>query len=157
MRDSAMLSAATVAGIEMIETIKASGAENGYFYVRAEYPLAIVRLVNAIAEAEKYGFAYAELSPESDKKLSEYSDIIIQTTSVGMNSTEPSSSANDPIYFHNFKGTEMIMDIIYPPEETPIMKRAAEAGCKTCNGLPMLKYQGYMQFKLFTGVDYENA
>ena len=31
LRDSAKLSAATVAGIEMIETIKASGAENGYF------------------------------------------------------------------------------------------------------------------------------
>ena len=31
MRDSAKLASATVAGIEMIETIKASGAENGYF------------------------------------------------------------------------------------------------------------------------------
>ena len=31
MRDNAKLSAAMVAGIEMIETIKASGAENGYF------------------------------------------------------------------------------------------------------------------------------
>ena len=31
MRDSAKLSVATVAGIEMIETIKASGAENGFF------------------------------------------------------------------------------------------------------------------------------
>ena len=31
MRDSGMLAGATVAGIEMIETIKASGAENGYF------------------------------------------------------------------------------------------------------------------------------
>ena len=31
MRDNAKLSAATVAGIDMIETIKASGAENGYF------------------------------------------------------------------------------------------------------------------------------
>ena len=31
MRDSAKLSSATVAGIEMIETIKSSGAENGYF------------------------------------------------------------------------------------------------------------------------------
>ncbi len=31
MRDNAKLSAATVAGIEMIETIKSSGAENGYF------------------------------------------------------------------------------------------------------------------------------
>lgn len=31
MRDNAKLSSATVAGIDMIETIKASGAENGYF------------------------------------------------------------------------------------------------------------------------------
>lgn len=31
MRDSGKLSSATVAGIEMIETIKSSGAENGYF------------------------------------------------------------------------------------------------------------------------------
>ncbi len=31
MRDAAKLSSATVAGIEMIETIKASGAENGFF------------------------------------------------------------------------------------------------------------------------------
>ena len=31
MRDNAKLSSATIAGIEMIETIKASGAENGYF------------------------------------------------------------------------------------------------------------------------------
>ena len=31
MRDSAKLASSTVAGIEMIETIKASGAENGYF------------------------------------------------------------------------------------------------------------------------------
>ena len=31
MRDSARLSSATVAGISMIETIKSSGAENGYF------------------------------------------------------------------------------------------------------------------------------
>ena len=31
MRDAGKLAGATVAGIEMIETIKASGAENGYF------------------------------------------------------------------------------------------------------------------------------
>lgn len=37
MRDSGMLAAATVAGIEMIETIKASGAENGYFERWAGY------------------------------------------------------------------------------------------------------------------------
>ena len=37
MRDSGKLAGATVAGIEMIETIKASGAENGYFEKWAGY------------------------------------------------------------------------------------------------------------------------
>ncbi|WP_052307121.1 NHLP family bacteriocin export ABC transporter peptidase/permease/ATPase subunit [Acetobacterium woodii] len=37
MRDAGKLSAATVSGIEMIETIKASGAENGYFSKWAGY------------------------------------------------------------------------------------------------------------------------
>ena len=37
MRDSAMLSSMTVSGIEMVETIKASGAENGYFSKWAGY------------------------------------------------------------------------------------------------------------------------
>lgn len=37
MRDSANLSSMTVSGIEMIETIKSSGAENGFFYKWAGY------------------------------------------------------------------------------------------------------------------------
>ena len=41
MRDSAKLASATVAGIEMIETIKASGAENGYFKKWAGYQASV--------------------------------------------------------------------------------------------------------------------
>ena len=41
MRDSAKLSSATVAGIEMIETIKSSGAENGYFKKWAGYQASV--------------------------------------------------------------------------------------------------------------------
>ncbi len=41
MRDSAKLSSATVSGIEMIETIKASGSENGYFKKWAGYQASV--------------------------------------------------------------------------------------------------------------------
>ncbi|MCH5187406.1 MAG: NHLP family bacteriocin export ABC transporter peptidase/permease/ATPase subunit [Oscillospiraceae bacterium] len=41
MRDSGKLSGATVAGIEMIETIKANGAENGYFEKWAGYQASV--------------------------------------------------------------------------------------------------------------------
>ena len=41
MRDSGKLSAATVSGIQMIETIKSSGAENGYFQKWAGYQASV--------------------------------------------------------------------------------------------------------------------
>ncbi len=41
MRDSGKLAGATVAGIEMIETIKASGAENGFFQKWAGYQASV--------------------------------------------------------------------------------------------------------------------
>ena len=43
-----MLEGMMIAGV-------ATGAENGYIYVRAEYPMAVERLKNAIAQAEEYG------------------------------------------------------------------------------------------------------
>ena len=49
----------------------------------------------------------------------------------------------------------MVFDIVYVPEITPIMARAEKAGCRVCNGFNMLKYQGYKQFELFTGENYE--
>ena len=41
MRDAGKLSAATVSGIQMVETIKASGAENGYFQKWAGYQASV--------------------------------------------------------------------------------------------------------------------
>ena len=106
--------------------------------------------------AEKYGFSYCQLDSRAASKIDEYSTLIIQTTSVGMNSDGPSTKENDPLYFYDFRGNEMVFDIIYTPEVTPIMRRAAAAGCRTCNGYKMLEYQAYEQFKLFTGKDMED-
>ena len=105
--------------------------------------------------AEQFGFKWALLTPENEHMIEKYSDLIVQTTSVGMGSSSPSSSENDPIYFYDFKGHEMVFDIIYVPETTPIMARAEKAGCRVQNGFPMLQYQGYRQFELFTGEKYE--
>ena len=111
-------------------------------------------LSHAKALAERYGFDYAPLGPEAAKKIEKYADIIVQTTSKGMNSDGQASKDGDPLYFYQFTGTETVFDLVYVPAVTPIMARAAEAGCKTCNGAEMLKYQGYRQFKIFTGIDY---
>lgn len=105
--------------------------------------------------AEQFGFEYAVLEPESANLLDRYSDIIIQTTKVGMNSEDIPNKDNNPIWFYNFKGHEYLYDIVYDPQITPVMQVAKQAGCKVCNGYSMLKYQGYRQFKYFTGVGYD--
>lgn len=112
----------------------------------------------AVSLAERYGFE-AEILPgepseSAARTLRKYSDLIIQTTSVGMNSSEPSSASNDPVFFYDFTGKEMLLDIIYVPAVTPVMRRASAIGCKVCNGFDMLRFQGYEQFELFTGEKY---
>ncbi len=125
--------------------------------------------------AEHYGFKYAELGPENNDLLETYSDLIIQTTSVGMGAVrkeakaeddvynsmfdvarDPAADADrDPLYFYAFKGHECVYDVIYKPERTPMLERAEEAGCHVENGFSMLRNQAYRQFSLFTGVEYE--
>jgi shikimate 5-dehydrogenase len=57
----------------------------------------------------------------------------------------------DPIDWYDFKGTELVFDTIYSPLETDMLARARKAGCRTMNGLSMLKWQAIAQFELFTG------
>lgn len=102
--------------------------------------------------SKKFGFTCAPLGADSITTLKKYNDLIIQTTSKGMGSLEPSNEDNDPLWFYDFAGTEMVYDIVYEPEVTPIMARAEKAGCKVHNGFSMLKYQGEEQFKLFKSV-----
>ena len=113
----------------------------------------------AKAIAEHFGFKYAELDAENVSTLENYSDLIIQTTSIGMGvpagTIYDDEKQVDPIPFYNFHGNEAVYDIIYNPEETPIMLRAKAAGCKVANGYSMLLNQAYDQFSLFTGVEYE--
>lgn len=107
--------------------------------------------------ADRFGFDYAVLSSENLDLLERYSDIIIQTTNVGMNSDGVSTKETNPLWFYKFKGGEYLFDLVYVPEETPVMSAARAAGCKVTNGYAMLKYQAYRQFKYFTGVDYESS
>ena len=54
MRDSGKLSGATVAGIEMIETIKASGAENGFFEKWSGYQASVCLQETKFAKLNQY-------------------------------------------------------------------------------------------------------
>ncbi|MEO2083254.1 MAG: shikimate dehydrogenase [Desulfurobacteriaceae bacterium] len=73
-------------------------------------------------------------------------DVIVNTTSVGMKSS-------DPHLFDYSKIPEgkTVVDIIYTPPETELLKAAKKKGCKVVNGLGMLLYQGVAAFEIWTG------
>jgi shikimate dehydrogenase len=71
-------------------------------------------------------------------------DILINTTSVGMNSDE---SLILPLTLRHYN---VVMDIIYSPLHTRLLRDAAMAGCKVIHGLEMLLFQGVAQFELWT-------
>jgi len=71
-------------------------------------------------------------------------DILVNTTSVGMNSDE---SPMPPFTLHHY---DVVMDIIYSPLRTRLLRDAAMAGCKIIHGLEMLLFQGVAQFELWT-------
>ena len=45
----------------------------------------------------------------------------------------------------------VVMDTVYAPRQTKLMKWCDEVGCKNFNGLGMMLYQGAAAFKLWTG------
>jgi shikimate dehydrogenase len=44
-----------------------------------------------------------------------------------------------------------VYDMIYRPAETPFLKMARSAGCRTANGLGMLLYQGAAALEIWSG------
>jgi shikimate dehydrogenase len=84
------------------------------------------------------------------KRELDSSDIYIDGTSCGMKPLEDVVAIPDKSYLHK---ELVVMDTVYAPRETKLMKWARETGCHTFNGLGMMLYQGAAAFKLWTGKD----
>jgi 3-dehydroquinate dehydratase/shikimate dehydrogenase len=106
--------------------------------------------VRARDVALPYKFAWAGLDNKGIEMMYNYSDIVIQTTSVGM---EPHAYA-DPIEFYQFTGKELVMDLIYKPAKTRCLIRAEAAGCRILNGYDMLIRQARYQYTHFMGKEF---
>jgi 3-dehydroquinate dehydratase/shikimate dehydrogenase len=100
--------------------------------------------------AARYHFAWGGLDEWGVDQISNYSDVIIQTTSMGMEG----ELDEDPLQLYAFSGKELVMDIIYHPETTRLLKRAAQAGCPVRNGYDMLIRQAQYQYTQFLGEDF---
>ena len=97
--------------------------------------------------ASKYNFRWGGIDAKGFEMLQKYNDIIIQTSSAGMEGKDDI----DPLEAYAFTGKETVMDLIYMPARTVFLKRAADAGCKVINGYDMVLRQACMQYSIFTG------
>jgi shikimate dehydrogenase len=74
-------------------------------------------------------------------------DVVINATSLGMVPRERET----PIPKKLLRKGMMVMDIVYEPLQTKLLREAKEKGCLTINGLEMLVQQGVAQFMIWTG------
>ncbi|MCY3646303.1 MAG: shikimate dehydrogenase [Chloroflexi bacterium] len=76
-------------------------------------------------------------------------DCVVNCTSAGMHG----SGAEDALPCDPAATAPgaLIVDIVYAPEETPLLRAAREAGLPVLGGLPMLIHQGALAFELWTG------
>jgi len=89
----------------------------------------------------------AEFRHLSDFKAAPY-EILVNTTPVGM-----APRVDDtPVAAEKLHPGLVVMDIVYNPLKTRLLREAACAGCTTVDGLSMFVHQGAQQFELWTGL-----
>ena len=87
------------------------------------------------------------LAPLLDASVSV--DLLVNCTSLGM-SHGPDPDAS-PVPAGLIPAAALVYDLVYNPQETPLLAAARLAGARTLGGLPMLVYQGAAAFRLWTG------
>ncbi|MFA5260735.1 MAG: shikimate dehydrogenase [Candidatus Omnitrophota bacterium] len=82
----------------------------------------------------------------------EISDLLINTTPIGMRTS-------DPCLLEGFQISQdmLVYDLIYNPAETRLLKWAKEQGAKTSNGLGMLFYQGVLAFQHWAEIQLDKS
>jgi shikimate dehydrogenase len=99
-------------------------------------------LCNKFGNKVKGGTLSAEVLKEELKTT----DILVNATSVGMHPDVNSS----PVPSDLLRSDLCVMDIIYNPLETKLVKDAKSVGAKVVLGLEMLLYQGAIAFEIWT-------
>ena len=74
-------------------------------------------------------------------------DIVVHATPLGC----PSASDTLTLPPALLRPGQIVLDAVFRPAVTPLMRQALDAGCVVIGGLEMLVHQGAVAFELFTG------
>ena len=75
-------------------------------------------------------------------------DLVLNATSLGLRADDALPLDREQFRLEQARAA---YDMVYRPAETPFLRAAAAAGCRTANGLGMLLYQGVAALEIWTG------
>lgn len=76
-------------------------------------------------------------------------NLVVNCTSMGMKHGDVESQS--PLMAGDIPADALVCDLVYNPQETPLLREARKAGAATLGGLWMLVHQGAASFELWTG------
>ena len=134
----------------------AGGAARGAAFALSTASLTHLIIVNRhldraqrlAAELQQHIDCHALSLNDLDLLTPNANSLILNATSVGMH--EDISLLPLEI-LARFPPNTLVLDMIYNPIETKLLRQARTLGLRTLNGLPMLLHQGALSFTLWTG------
>lgn len=91
-------------------------------------------------------FVVSSLAVETLERYFHGADLLVNTTSVGMNGTQ-----FEALPIAALRSSAKVYDMVYVPAETPLLSSAKEQGLVCANGIGMLASQGEAAFSIWTG------
>jgi shikimate dehydrogenase len=138
--------AARAAAVGLIESgvkeLIVLGRTEAHLHALCQHLQNVARPAGSSASIEGRGLA----SSRAAEALAR-ADMLINATSVGLAGKEQSVL----IDVAALPTDALVLDMIFHPPETPLLRAAKAHGCRTLNGLTMLLYQGALAFEHWTG------
>ena len=109
-----------------------------------------------VADIAKSTSGPIRFEPWADRPyaVSDDVDLLVNATSIGL---YPDVDSAPSVDFSDAKSDLLVADAVFNPAETKFLAAAKERGLPTVDGLSMLVYQGVIGFKMWTGVDPDEA
>lgn len=153
----ALKSANVVLSSKVVTLIGAGGASRAIaFTVAYENPRKIYIVNRTLSRAESLawdlkGRVNVAVKPCSLNDLNAFreADVVINCTPVGMYPNVNES----PFDCSLLKGECVVMDIVYNPVETKLLREAKALGLKTIDGVSMLVHQAALAFRIWVNLD----
>lgn len=124
----------------------AGGAARALVYGLIEAGATVTVLNRTVARAEALARAFGAGAGPLEALADIDHDVLVNTTSVGLKSDA------SPVPATCLRDDTVVMDAVYDPPRTRLLRDAEAAGARTVGGKWMLVYQGVLQLEAWAGV-----